>query len=119
MFAEALQNSVRTYGVPGFMYAGTVGVLILYAILEWRNSKDHVIGFKEAVRWSLFYISLALLFSVPIFIFIGNQAGAEYLAAWAIEKSLSLDNLFVIGLIFTSLKVPPELKKRILNYGIA
>jgi tellurite resistance protein TerC len=112
-------TSVRSYNVPGFMYAIVLSVLVLYAILEWRNSKDHVVKFKEAVRWSLFYISLALLFAIPVFVFIGHQAGAEYLAAWAVEKSLSLDNLFVIGLIFTSLRVPSELKKRILNYGIA
>jgi tellurite resistance protein TerC len=118
-FASESQVVLHSYDVPGFMYGLIVGVLLLYAFLEWKNSKDHVIGFREAVRWSVFYISLALLFGVLVFVFIGKQAGAEYLAAWAIEKSLSLDNLFVIGLIFTSLKVPSNIKKRILNYGIA
>jgi tellurite resistance protein TerC len=120
MFLSSVEKvSVHSYHVPAFMYWLIIGVMLLYAILEWKNSKDHVIGFREAVKWSVFYISLALLFGVLVFIFVGNQAGAEYLAAWAIEKSLSLDNLFVIGLIFTSLKVPSKIKKRILNYGIA
>jgi len=119
MFAEIMNSSVRNYNVPVFMYGIVASVLLLYAVLEWHNSKDHVIGFREAVKWSVFYISLALIFGALVFIFVGSQAGAEYLAAWAVEKSLSLDNLFVFGLIFTSLKVPSELKKRILNYGIA
>jgi tellurite resistance protein TerC len=119
MILADTQAVTRAYDVPPFMYGAIVGVLLLYTFLEWHNRKDHVIKFKEAVRWSLFYISLALLFSIPVFVFIGHQAGAEYLAAWAVEKSLSLDNLFVFGLIFTGLKVPAELKKRILNYGIA
>jgi tellurite resistance protein TerC len=102
------------------MYASVLLVLVVYAIIEARHTAhDHVIGLKEAVRWSTFYISLAILYAVPVFIFIGHQAGAEYLSAWAIEKALSLDNLFVIGLIFTSLRVPNELKRRILDYGIA
>jgi tellurite resistance protein TerC len=54
-----------------------------------------------------------------VYFFIGGQASGEYLAAWAVEKALSLDNLFVMGLIFTSFKVPPELERRMLNYGIA
>lgn len=51
--------------------------------------------------------------------FIGSQAAGEYLGAWVIEKALSLDNLFVIGLIFTSFKVNPKLERRMLNYGVA
>jgi tellurite resistance protein TerC len=102
------------------MYLSIVAVLVAYALVEAHYTrKDHEIKFKEAVRWSLIYIGAALAFSIPVFLFIGRQAGAEYLAAWAIEKALSLDNLFVIGLIFTSFKVDPALKRRMLNYGIA
>ncbi len=109
-----------SYDVPWFMYAAIVGALVLYAIIEaFHGRKDHVVGFKEAVRWSVFYISLALLFTIPVFFFIGEQAAAEYIAAWAIEKSLSLDNLFVFGLIFTAFKVEQKYRRRILNYGIA
>lgn len=113
-------TAVHSYHVPWFLYAGVVVALLGYALIEYKHTKhDHVISFKEAVRWSVFYISIALLFSLPIFIFISPQAGGEYLAAWAIEKALSLDNLFVIGLIFTSFNVPKALERRMLNYGIA
>jgi len=119
LFAEAANSTVRNYHVPWFMYAAIIVVLVGYAILEaYHTRKDHVVRIKEALHWSAIYIGLALAFAIPLFIFIGGQAGAEYLSAWAIEKALSLDNLFVIGLIFASLKVDPKLKRRILNYGI-
>lgn len=102
------------------MYAAIVAALVLYAILEaWHGRKDHVVGFGEAIRWSVFYISIAILFVVPVYFFIGQQAAAEYLAAWGVEKALSLDNLFVFGLIFATFKVEQKYRRRILNYGIA
>lgn len=102
------------------MYALVGAALVIYAIIEAHHTKrDHIIHTKEAAIWSAIYVSVALLFSIPVFLFIGSQAAGEYLAAWAIEKALSLDNLFVIGLIFTSFKVPPSLERRMLNYGIA
>jgi len=119
-FSAVTASQHVAYEVPWFMYAAIVVALILYAIIEAINGrKDHVVGFKEAVRWSIFYISVALLFVIPVYFFIGQQAAAEYLAAWAIEKSLSLDNLFVFGLIFTAFKVEQKYRRRILNYGIA
>jgi len=119
-FASTAATQVRNYDVPWFMYAILIGVMAVYAIIEALHVRhDHVIGTKEATTWSVIYIATALLFAIPVFLFIGAQASGEYLAAWAIEKALSLDNLFVMGLIFTSFKVPPALERRMLNYGIA
>lgn len=102
------------------MYAIVVAVLVIYALIEAHHTRrDHEIKFKEAVTWSVIYIGAALLFTIPVFFFISSQAAGEYLAAWAIEKALSLDNLFVIGMIFASFKVSPKLERRMLNYGIA
>jgi tellurite resistance protein TerC len=109
-----------SYDVPIFMYGLIAAALVLYAIIEAVHGRDnHVIGFRSAVKWSAFYISLALLFTLPIYFFIGQQAAAEYVAAWAVEKMLSLDNLFIFGLIFTAFKVEQKYRRRILNYGIA
>lgn len=120
LFSSGASPAVHSYDVPWFMYAIVVVVLIAYALIEAHHTKrDHVIKTKEATVWSLIYIGAALAFAVPVFIFIGHQAGSEYLAAWAIEKALSLDNLFVMSLIFTSFAVPPKLERRMLNYGIA
>ncbi|RTK94716.1 TerC/Alx family metal homeostasis membrane protein [Candidatus Saccharibacteria bacterium] len=112
--------AVHSYHVPWFMYA-LVGLALLgYTLIEIHHTrKDHEIKFPEAVRWSIFYIGIALAFAIPVFLFVGHQAAGEYLAAWAIEKALSLDNLFVIGLIFASFNVPAKLERRMLNYGIA
>lgn len=118
-FAAATADRVAAYDVPWFMYAAIIGALVLYAIIEYIHGRqDHVVGFKEAVKWSVFYISIALLFAIPVYLFIGSQASAEYLAAWSIEKALSLDNLFVFGLIFAAFKVDQKYRRRILNYGI-
>jgi tellurite resistance protein TerC len=120
IFSSLELAAVHSYHVPWGLYALVALALVGYAAIEYKHTKhDHTISFNEAVKWSVFYISIALLFSVPIFIYISPQAGGEYLAAWAIEKALSLDNLFVIGLIFSSFKVAPSLERRMLNYGIA
>jgi tellurite resistance protein TerC len=120
LVASSAAANVHNYHVPWFMYAIVVTVLLLYAFIEAQHTKrDHVIGTKEATVWSLVYIGAALVFAIPVFLFISPQAGSEYLAAWAIEKALSLDNLFVMSLIFTSFAVPPKLERRMLNYGIA
>ncbi len=120
LLGSATNTNLHSYDVPWFMYATLLAVMAIYAVIEWIHVKhDHVIGTREATTWTIIYISTALLFAIPVFIFIGQQASGEYLAAWAIEKALSLDNLFVMGLIFTSFKVPLALERRMLNYGIA
>jgi len=102
------------------MYAAIACVLLLYAILEsYHGRDDHKVGVREAIKWSVFYISLALLFTIPVYYFISHKAAAEYLAAWSIEKALSLDNLFVFGMIFGAFRVESKYRRRILNYGIA
>lgn len=120
LLASAESAVTHSYNVPGFMYATIAAVLVIYALIEAHHTKrDHEVKFAEAVHWSIIYIAAALLFAVPVYLFIGPQASGEYLAAWAIEKALSLDNLFVMGMIFVSFKVPPKLERRMLNYGIA
>lgn len=116
----AAVERVVSYDVPWFMYAAIIAALVMYAIIEFiQGRKDHVIGIKEAIKWSAFYVSIAILFVIPVYLFIGQQAAAEYMAAWAIEKALSLDNLFVFGMIFAAFKVEQKYRRRILNYGIA
>lgn len=120
ILASVEKVTVHSYHVPWFMYALVLLALVVYTIIEASHTKrDHQIKFDEAVKWSAFYIGIALAFAIPVYFFIGSQASGEYLAAWAIEKALSLDNLFVIGLIFASFKVDKKIERRMLNYGIA
>ncbi len=98
------------------------------------HKRDHVIGTREALAWTAFWIFLALLFNV--FIFYGYQhhwlglgtaighplegkdAALQYFTGYVIEKSLSLDNIFVIALIFNYFAVPPQYQHRVLFWGI-
>lgn len=95
-------------------------VMVAYAIIEaWHMRYDHVVKLKEAITWTVVYVALGILYAVPLFLIVGGQAGSEYLAAFFTEKALSLDNLFVFGLIFAAFKLPKELERRVLNYGVA
>ena len=73
------------------------------------NREAHLIKLKEAMLWTLFWVSLALLFGVGIYYFYGQQKAMEYFAGYLIEYSLSVDNLFVFLLIFRYFRVPHKL----------
>ncbi len=102
----------------GWWYALAI-IIGLYAVVEaWHMRHDHVVRLKEAVIWTVVYVSLGIAFALPLFVWVGSRAGSEYLAAFFTEKALSLDNLFVFGLIFAAFKLPQELERRVLNYGV-
>jgi TerC family integral membrane protein len=73
---------------------------------------------KEALGWSAFYIALPLLFGVYIWMGFGSDRGLEYLTGYLVEKSLSVDNLFVFMLLLSAFAVPRALQQRVLLYGI-
>lgn len=73
---------------------------------------------KQAALWTLFWISLALLFNIGIWIFMGHEAAINFLSGYLLEKSLSIDNLFVFLMIFASFKISAPEQHKILRYGI-
>lgn len=91
---------------------------ILFFDLFVLHRKDHVISTREALFTVGGYVSLAMLFAASIFYFEGPQRGSEFLTGYLVEQALSLDNIFVIALIFAYFKVPPEAQYRVLFYGI-
>lgn len=93
-------------------------IILLFLDLGVLNKKDHEIGVKESLLLSAFYIAISLLFSVWIWHELGLQAAEEYLTGYLIEKSLSLDNIFVISLIFGYLGIPRIYQHRVLFWGI-
>ncbi|WP_305710983.1 TerC family protein [Bradyrhizobium sp.] len=94
-------------------------VLALLALdLGVLHRKEREIKVGEALWLSLFYIVLALLFAGGLFWIRGEQAGVEFLTGYLIEKSLSVDNIFVIVLIFTYFAVPAQYQHRVLFWGI-
>jgi tellurite resistance protein TerC len=82
------------------------------------NRKNHEIKMKEALWLSLFWISLAIVFNLGVWKYLGQQKALEFLAAYLMEKSLSIDNLFVFILIFAYFQVNPRYQHRILFWGI-
>ncbi|MBK8047092.1 MAG: TerC family protein [Anaerolineales bacterium] len=82
------------------------------------NRKAHRVGVKEALGWSVFWISLALLFDLGLYIFAGQKVALEFLGGYLLEKSLSVDNIFVFVMIFTYFATPAEYQHRVLYWGI-
>ncbi len=100
-------------------FAFTAFVIVLLAIdLGIFHREAHVVGFREAAVWSVIWIALALLFNLYIFLAYGKQAGLEFLTGYLVEKSLSLDNVFVWMVIFSYFAVPAQYQHRVLFYGI-
>ena len=82
------------------------------------NRKAHVIGFREAIGWSIFWIGLALVFNVLMIPWRGHDDALKFTAGYLLEKSLSVDNLFVFLLLFTYFQVPRKFQHRVLFWGI-
>ena len=101
-------------------WAATVGlVLVLLALdLFVSGRRPHAVGFREAVTQSVFYIAVAIAFGVAFGFIAGWDYGAEYFAGYVVEKSLSVDNLFVFVVIMTTFAVPAEYQQKALTIGI-
>lgn len=94
-------------------------VLILLAFdLGVFNRKNHEIGIKESLILSFFYICMGLLFSLWIYYVKGGEETGNYLTGYLVEKSLSVDNIFVISLIFNAFNIPLKYQHRVLFWGI-
>ncbi|HET6332091.1 MAG TPA: TerC family protein [Polyangiales bacterium] len=108
-----------TIGNPALWLGFIAFVLLMLALdLGVFNRKDHVVGFKEAALWSCAWISLSLIFNAGLFWQFGTDHGLEFLTGYLIEKSLSVDNIFVFIVIFASLRIPPIYQHRVLYWGI-
>jgi tellurite resistance protein TerC len=93
-----------------------IGLLVLD--LGVFHRKARAVSVKEAAIWSLVWISLALLFNASIYVFSGQDRAIQFLTGYLIEKSLSVDNIFIFVLIFTALSVPVAYQHRVLFWGV-
>ncbi len=100
-----------------FMVLGFVGT-ILVLDLGVFNRKDHIIGMKESLKLASVYISLGLMFGLWVLYRNGPDSAMDYYTVYIIEQTLSLDNLFVMSVIFSSFAVPREYQHRLLVWGI-
>ncbi|MGW8883009.1 TerC family protein [Streptomyces sp. NPDC055749] len=105
--------------VPFWLWGTFVVVVVVSLLIDLLSHRTaHVIGFKEAALWSGIWVTLAITFGGVVFLVLGTTAGTEYTTAWLLEKSLSVDNLFVFALIFAYFKVPRAYQHRVLFFGV-
>ena len=106
-------------GSPGLWAGFILFVLAMLALdLGLFHRKAHAVGFREGAVWSLVWVTLALLFNAGVWWLSGPERGFEFLAGYLIEKSLSVDNIFVFVVIFSALRIPAVYQHRVLFWGI-
>ena len=82
------------------------------------HKEDEAVSIKEALYWTGAWIVLALIFGIGVYYYMGSQTALDYYTGYLIEKSLSVDNIFVFLLVFTYFKVPDEFQHKVLFWGI-
>ena len=101
------------------LWAGLIAFLAAMVVVDLRvSAAGQEMTTRRAATWSVIWLGLALAFGAGLWLFAGGEAGETYLAGYAMEKALSLDNVFVFTLIFAALAVPREDQPRLLLYGI-
>jgi len=100
------------------MTFSVVIVIMLMIDLGIFNKKNHTISSREALTWTIVWIVISLLFGLVVYFESGFNSASDYIAAYLIEKSLSMDNIFVFILIFSYFNVPSEYQHKVLFYGI-
>ncbi|GAB3662418.1 TerC family protein [Glycomyces tarimensis] len=106
--------------ISALTWAGTIGLIVALLAVDLIMSaiRPHKVGFREATAWSVFYILVAVAFGIWFGLQYGGGYGTEYFAGYIIEKSLSVDNLFVFVIIMTTFAVPSEHQHKVLTFGI-
>jgi tellurite resistance protein TerC len=98
----------------------TIGVIVALLALDLALGvfRPHAVGFREAAAWSVFYIAVAVAFGVVFGSVAGWDFGAQYFAGYIVEKSLSVDNLFVFVIIMNTFAVREKYQQEVLTFGI-
>ena len=105
--------------VPFWVWAATIGgIAVLVAIDIWHARSPHEVSFREATLWSVIYIVVAVVFGVILLFTMGTQSGTEYFAGYLVEKSLSVDNLFIFAVILGQFAVPKRHQQKVLLWGV-
>jgi len=102
--------------VWGVTIAIVLGLLTLDLLLA--TFRPHRVGFREATAWSVFYVAVAIAFGIWFTVKYGGDLGTQYFAGYLVEKSLSVDNLFVFVVVMSTFAVPEEHQHKVLTFGI-
>lgn len=106
--------------IDAYVWAGFIAfvILLLAVDLGLFHRKSHEVKIKEALIWSAVWISLAFIFNYGVYVFMGKEKALEFLTGYLIEKSLSVDNLFVFIMLFSFFNVQPKYQHKVLFWGI-
>lgn len=116
--AEGATGAVDSIGTP-MLWGATIAAVLVLVVLDFLlTRKPHEVSMREAIGWSSFYVALPVAFGVFIWSRFGGQIGLEYYTGYLVEKSLSVDNLFVFMLVLAAFAVPRELQQRVLLIGV-
>jgi TerC family integral membrane protein len=116
--AAADQSGGASIGTP-VLWAVSIGGVLLLVVLDFLlTRRPHAVSMKEAVAWSAFYVALPVAFGGYLWARHGGSVGVEYYTGYLVEKSLSVDNLFVFMLLLAAFAVPRELQQRVLLIGV-
>jgi len=116
---ETPVTELHSIATPQLWAMTIVAVLLLLVFDFVVTRKPHEVTMKEAVGWTIFYIALPLIFGVWVWMDHGSDMGIKYYTGYLVEKSLSVDNLFVFIVILASFAVPRQLQQRVLLVGVA
>jgi len=102
------------------IWAISIGAIVALVAIDFFtvSRHPHDVSFREAVLWSIFYIVVAIAFGITVWLWQGSTLGTQFFAAYLVEKSLSVDNLFVFVIILGQFAVPSVLHQRVLLFGV-
>jgi tellurite resistance protein TerC len=111
--------AIQSIGSP-LLWAGFIALVLVFLALDLFvfHRKAHAVSMREALVWSVVWVILAMLFAGFVYLDFGGTRAVEFVTGYLIEKSLSVDNLFVFVLIFTAFRIPAALQHRVLFWGI-
>jgi tellurite resistance protein TerC len=116
--ASPTGGQIESIGAPWLWAMTLAGVVALVALDFVITRRPHEVSMREAIGWSAFYIALPLAFGGFLWARFGSGTSVEFITGYVVEKSLSVDNLFVFMLLLAAFAVPAVLAQRVLLYGI-
>ena len=112
--------------MPGFVeitpwhWAGFILCVLFFLALDLGafHRRAHVVKFREAFAWTMLWLVLAMLFALAMSHWRGREEAIQFTTGYIIELSLSLDNVFIIALVFAWFRIPPQFQHRVLFWGV-
>jgi tellurite resistance protein TerC len=103
-----------------WLWAGVIGFIVIMLLIDLFifQREAHEVSMSEAIKWSCFWVFCGLAFGGIVFLIGGSKPAGEYMAGYLIEKSLSIDNIFIFALILSYFAVPLKYQHRVLFFGV-